>query len=114
MQKVTLVFREPIAKIKDGKPVIEYDEQTADYVVASTKSYNNLIEELKQDNKIATNSIVENIFIDKETTRKAVEAIVNGQIKDDAVTAKAVINHMMSALDKACVFKKPPVVRAKQ
>lgn len=113
MQKVTLIFREPIAKIKDGKPFIEYDEKTADYVVASTKSYNNLIEDLKQENKIPTNTIVKDVFLDKEATRDAIESVVKEQLKDDAETAKRIMYHVMLALDRACVFKKPPVVRSK-
>jgi len=112
MQKVKLTYRTPKAVIKDGKAVVEYEVQESAHVVASTKSYNNLLEELKKDNKIPTESLVVDLFIDKKETAKAVDALVNAQIADKE-TAVTVSAHIMKALDGACVFKKPPVIRKK-
>lgn len=112
MLKVTLTFKElDLAEtLKQGKEVRKVT--TSNHIVASTKSYNNLIDDLKHDNKIATESVTEDLFVDKKATEKAVTEFIATQIKEKD-TAEYVSNHIMKALDGACVFKKPPVVRKK-
>lgn len=113
MQKVKLIFKTPIAVVENGKPAIKYETETSNHIVASTKSYNNLIENLKQENKIPTNSEVVDLFIDKAKTVNLIKDFISKEINDKE-TAEYVTNHIIKALDGACVFKKPPVVRAKK
>ena len=89
-----------------------YDIETADYLVASTKSFNNLMDDLKAENKTPSKVERVDLFLDKEETRKAITGTVENLVKDiDYVPL--VIEHIMTALDGACVFKKPPIVRKK-
>ena len=112
MLKVKLTFRtldleKTIAEKKEA-----YKTETANYLVASTKSYNNLVDDLKQENKIAANSEIKELFLDKAATRNAVTEMVSKAVTDTAYQP-LVVEHIMKALDSACVFKKPPVVRKK-
>ena len=81
-------------------------------IVASTKSQNNLVDELKQQGKIVASVKVEELYLDKAKTRQAVADFVSTQISDKVV-CESIISHIVKALDGACVFKKPPVVRKK-
>lgn len=111
MQKVELTFKTPVATIKDGKPVIEYQTETAMHIVASTKSKNNLLEEYQQNGKIPTSTKVQDVFLDRVKTEKAVEEIVKAQV-DDKEIVERVIDFVKKALDGACVYYKP-IVRKK-
>lgn len=89
-----------------------YNTETADYLVASTKSFNNLMDDLKAENKMPSNAEKTDLFLDKAATEKAVAAMVADMVKDNEY-APLVVTHIMNALDGACVFKKPPVLRKK-
>ena len=112
MQKLSISVNTPVAVMKDGKPVVEIKREIVSAVVASTKSQNNLIEEMKEQGKNVGTVKVEEIFLDKQATATAVAEMVAKQIKEEEI-AKAVVSHIVKALDGACVFKKPPVVRKK-
>lgn len=66
---------------------------------------------MQKEGKIATEKKVENLFIDKAETEKAVDAFVSAQIKDTE-TAELVAAFVKNALDGACVYFKP-IVRKK-
>ena len=112
MLKVKLTFR----TLDLEKTLVEkremYKVETQNALVASTKSYNNLIDDLKAENKVATNSEIKELFLDKATTEKAIAAMVAANVADTAYQP-LVTAHIMKALDSACVFKKPPIVRNK-
>ena len=112
MLKVKLTFRtlDLEKTLVEKKEVYKIDTQNA--LVASTKSYNNLIDDLKADNKVATNSEIKELFLDKASTEKAVAAMVATSVTDTAYQP-LVTAHIMKALDAACVFKKPAIVRKK-
>ena len=111
MQKVTLTFKTPRAVIENGNPVIKYETQTETHIVASTKSQNNLIDDMQRDGKIPTEKKIENLFLDRAETEKAVDAFVSSQIKDTK-TAELVSAFVKNALDGACVYYKP-IIRKK-
>lgn len=112
MQKVELTFKTPVATLKDGKPVIVYEVANATHIVASTKSFNNLLEDYQAQGKMPTSTKREDLFLDKDKTEKAVDNLVNEQIKDTEV-AKLVSEFVKKALDGACVYYKP-IVRTKK
>lgn len=112
MQKVELKFRTPIAEMENGKPVVKFIEKKEVHIVASTKSQNNLIDEMKREGKFANETKVVDLFLDKVNTEKAVAAFVDTINESDEVKSM-VVSHIMKALDSACVFKKPPIVRNK-
>lgn len=112
MLKVKLIFRTlDLEKTLTEKKEC-YKTETASYLVASTKSYNNLVEDLKQENKVATNSEIKELFLDKATMRNAIAEIVSKAVTDTTYQP-LVTEHIIKALDSACVFKKPPIVRKK-
>lgn len=114
MLKVNFEYKEAKAVIKDGKPVIEYDTSTSNYLVASTKSYNNLVDDLRLTGKIATKTNVSELFLDKAQTEKAILDLVSNQLKpkgETDETIKAVVLHAMQSLDGAVIFKRPPIKR---
>lgn len=113
MQKLTITYKTPeIGTDKDGKPVIQYKTETELYVVASTKSQNNLLDELKADNKVASDVLVENLFLDKKAVLKLFSDYIGTAITDKTI-ATAVIEHTLKALDGACLFEKPKAVKSK-
>lgn len=103
MLNVTLNFK----KLNLAKTVAEqkevYEEKTERYLVASTKSYNKLIEGLKAQNKIATSAEVEKLFLDRDLIRTAVTQMVFSQIEDPDI-ATDTIAHIMETLNGACLF----------
>ena len=111
MQIVNLTFKTPTAVIENGKPVVKYEVANEQFVVASTKSFNNLIDDLKQEGKIATHTEKKDLFLDKEKTEKAIDSLVAEQIKDDAI-CELVQEFVKKALDGACVYYKP-IIRKK-
>ena len=103
----TLDLEKTIAEKKEV-----YKTETANYLVASTKSFNNLMDDLKAENKTPSSAERADLFLDKVETKKAVTAMVENLVKDTEYKP-LVVEHIMTALDGACVFKKPPVVRKK-
>lgn len=89
-----------------------YKTEIAHYLVASTKSFNNLMDDLKAENKTPSTAERTDLFLDKAVTEKTITAIVADMVKDTEY-APLVVAHIMTALDGACVFKKSPVVRKK-
>ena len=112
MLKVKLTFRTLDLEKTIAAKKEQYKVETQNALVASTKSYNNLIDDLKAENKVATNSEIKELFLDKSETRKAVTEFVAKAVTDTAYQP-LVVEHIIKALDNACVFKKPPVVRKK-
>lgn len=112
MQKLSITITTPVAVIKDGKPVVEFNREIVNAIVASTKSQNNLVDEMKARGQNVGTVKVEELFLDKQATATAVAEMVATQVKDEVV-AKAVVSHIVKALDGACVFKKPAVSRKK-
>lgn len=103
----TLDLEKTIAEKKEV-----YNTEIVNYLVASTKSFNNLMDDLKAENKMPSTAERTDLFLDKELTEKAVTSMVADMFKDPEY-APLVVTHIMTALDGACVFKKPPVVRKK-
>lgn len=98
--------------IKQKKEV--YNESVTTDIVASTKSFNNLMDDYKIKNQHAYSTSTEDIFLDKAVAKvKLAELIAVTHEKLDSVIVRDVIEHCISALDGACVFFKPPVVRKK-
>ena len=112
MLKVKLTFRTLDLEKTIAAKKEQYKVETQNALVASTKSYNNLIDDLKAENKVATNSEITELFLDKSTTEKAITAMVAQSVADVAYQP-LVVEHIIKALDSACVFKKPPIVRKK-
>lgn len=112
MIKVKMVFSslDLEATLKAGKEIRK--ELTENHIVASTKSFNNLVDDLKANGKVATKTEEIELFIDKSLTVKALAEFIGTQIKD-VETAKYIVNHCIKALDGACLFKKPAIIRSK-
>lgn len=112
MQLVNLEFRKlNLAEtVKQNKEV--YDTATATHIVASTKSYNNLIEEYQAKNQVPTKASKKDLFLDRAKTEKAVAEMVTAQIEDKEVS-KLVIEHINKVLDGGCVYYKP-IIRNKK
>lgn len=112
MQKVKVIYKEPVAFIENGQAKIKYDVKEETHITASTKSTNNLVDELTKENKKPTDVKVEEIYLDKAKTRQAITELVMSTVADNKIQ-NSVIEHVMKGLDTACVFKKPPIVRKK-
>ena len=107
MQVVELNIVAYTAEIIDGKPVVVQKERREKYVTASTKSTNNLLDEVrgvKKEN--VSNYKATEFFLDEKATREAVEALVDSQV-DDTYIAEATKDHIIKALYGACVLYKP-------
>lgn len=112
MLKVKLTFRKlDLQKTIEQKKEV-YNTAVGNYLVASTKSFNNLIDDLKADNMTPTKTEVRELFIDKPAMQVKVAEIVKELVSDEEYRVP-VVAHIMRALDSACVFKKPPIVRKK-
>lgn len=105
MLHLTLTFSElDLARtVAENKAI--YKQSTANAVVASTKSKNNLLDEYKQQNKVPQKVEEKEVFLDKAQTEKAVAEMVKAQIKDEQI-AKMVIAFVNEKLDGACIYKK--------
>lgn len=106
MVKVSIEVRElnMAATIAQNRPV--YDSRVDNAVVASTKSLNNLIDEYKQNNETVANVKRVDYYLDKVETEKAVTEMVDNLVDDDTIRRETV-EHIMNALDGACVFYRP-------
>lgn len=112
MQKVKLVTKTlDLAATLNAKKEV-YTSTESRHLVASTKSYNNLMEDRKREGKVATESVVTDFFLDKDKVKDVLGQYV---IQDGKAGnyADMVVDHMIKALDGACVFVKPPIVRKK-
>ena len=102
MQKLTLQVTEVTDKGATDKTLVA--------VVASTKSANNLKDSLAENRTFVRKCDTENVFIDTALAEKHVVELVNAGVKDESIR-KAITEHIMNALDGACVFYKPPIKR---
>lgn len=105
MQKVTLEFVTPRAVMgEDGKPAIQYDKKTEVHLVASTKSFNNLVDDMKQVGKFPTASKQEEFFLNPKEVEKDLKETIKKHVAPDIVDKMT--DHCMKALLSACVFKR--------
>lgn len=89
----------------ENKPI--YDESAEMRVVASTKSENNFVEELTAANKAPISLVSTEFFFDKLKTETAITNLTNSMLeKESEEVKKAAVDHIMKALDGACVFWK--------
>lgn len=95
-----LIIHTKVADFKQGK----FIEETKTAVVASTKSENNLIDEMKKEGVIVSEVIAKDFFLDKEKTLDGVNKVVDGLITD-VETAKLVKAHLEKVLNGGCLFK---------
>lgn len=102
MQKLTLQVTEYTDKGKQ--------QSTITAVVASTKSANNLKEDLAANDVLVRKCDTETVFIDKAIAEKHVTALVEEGVADKTIRAD-IVKHIINALDGACVFYKPPIKR---
>lgn len=113
MQKVVIIVKKPVAEIgDDGKAFVRYKVDEETHLTASTKSTNNLVDDLKQLGTVPTETKVEDFFLNKEETYKIISEMVE-KLNPKKELNGSVVSHIMKALDGACVFKKPPIVRKK-
>jgi len=107
MKKVVATFKSlnwEKSKV-ENKPVYDTDKEMR--VVASTKSENNFIEELTAANKAPTSLSSTEFFFDKSKTETAITNLTNSMLENESEEVKkAVIDHIMKALDGACIFWK--------
>lgn len=110
MKQVNLTIKKATAIMgKDNKPEVKFVEEKQVHVVASTKSQNNLIEELSASGNIVFGVSAQDLYLDKAKTRKYIDDMVSEQI-NDTVIKQAVINQIYKGLDLACVFDKNSVI----
>lgn len=112
MKELTIDVKNPVAAIEDGKPVIKYESRTDTAIVASTKSANNLLDEYKQRGDIVVRVSERELYLIPEDIKAVLADAISAQIADSEI-AEHVLNAAMKALDGACMFKRPPVVRKK-
>lgn len=73
-------------------------------VVASTKSQNNFVEELKKQDLIINEIIVKDFYLDKSKTLQAVNDFIDSQYQDKEL-AKSVKEHFAKVLEIGCLFQ---------
>ena len=112
MQYVQLTFKELNLDetVKTGKAV--YAEKSATHIVASTKSYNNLIEDYQAKNQAPTSTTKEDLWLDRAVTETALKKLVAEQVKDTE-KAKLVTEYLEKAFNGLCVYY-TPIVRSKK
>lgn len=100
MQELTIKSR--VANFKLGK----YEEFTETKVVASTKSQNNLIEEMKiKQNKDVFSVVAKDFYLTKKDIDNGVNAMVdNANIKEEL--KPAVKEHLYNVLKNGCLTPK--------
>lgn len=106
MQLVKIHFKQlDVTKtIESKKPV--YVEGDEIHVVASTKSFNNLLDEYKASEKTVVSTERKDFFLDKTALNDAVEECVTAQI-DNKEVAELVVKHIQKVLEGGCIYYKP-------
>ena len=89
--------------LAEKRPV--YSKRTDTAVVASTKSLNNLLDDYKLKNESVAKVERKDFFVDRNATEMAIADMVVVLV-DDIDVRKEVTDHIMKALDGACLFKK--------
>lgn len=88
------------------------DSVTADYIVASTKSLNNIIESLQELGDTVSKVERSELYLDLSAMDKTLtEAIKVAFPKESEAVQKAIVSHCLKALDGAVCFKRPEVKR---
>ena len=90
--------------ISAKKPV--YVEGDEIHVVASTKSFNNLLDEYKASEKTVVSTERKDFYLDKDALNEAVEDCVNSQIEKEEI-ASLVVKHIQKVLEGGCIYYKP-------
>lgn len=107
MQKLTIHTK--TADFKAGK----YIDEIITAVVASTKSQNNYLDELKEKGKVVASVVVKDFYLDKGKVLNAVKSLVNDLlINETAETKDATTAHIMDSLNRHCIFYNP-IIRKK-
>lgn len=104
MKKVVVTTKTANAVVENGKPVIKWEEKKADYVVASTKTENKLLEELANNGELVVKSAASELFLDRAKVKNALQVIVNEEIKEKELAEK-VFEFVCNVLEKGCIFK---------
>ena len=100
MKKV--IFNTKTADFKQGKFI---DEKII-AVVASTKSENNLADEIKKSGKIIASEISTDLFIDKAKFMKAIDEInLADMLPSGCDCVSQVREHIKNVLKNGCLFK---------
>ena len=103
MQLVKIHFKQlDVAKtIEAKKPV--YLEGDDLHVVASTKSFNNLLDDYKVSDKTVVKTERKDFYLDKDALNEAVEDCVKVQIHDEKI-AELVVEHVQKVLEGGCIY----------
>lgn len=106
MLKVQIGTKEPKAVMKDGKPAIEFTESAVVTVVPSTKSLNNLIDDLQAQAKNPQPPKVKAFKLDEKQAEVVVADMVERLIPNEDVKIKdGVAALIFDGMRKACMFK---------
>ena len=106
MLKVEIGTKVPKAIIKDGKPAIEFDESTVITVVPSTKSLNNLIDDLNSRALNPQTPKVRAFKLDEGKASAEIAKVVESLIPTENAEIKtATANLIIDGMRKACMFK---------
>ena len=107
MQKLTIKTK--TADFKQGK----YVDETLTAVVASTKSQNNLLDDLRKSGKVVTETAVKDFFFDKEKVAAVISKMCIDLLPNESeAIQKATYAHIMESLNKHCIFYNP-IIRNK-
>ena len=111
MQKITLEFKQLDLQetVKQNKEI--YKTETATHIVASTKSYNNLIKDYQAQNKVPTHTERKDIFLDKAKVEEAIFNVIDEQIENDE-DKESVFEFVRNALEGICIYYNP-IIRKK-
>lgn len=101
---IKLVTKLKAPTVENGK--LTFTEQTEKALVASTKSKNNYNAELQPRGYFLVSQQSQDFYLDKAKTVEKVAEMVDSLCPNDAF-ADDIIEHIMKALDNACVFYKP-------
>lgn len=106
MQLVKIYFKKlDVTKtIEAKKPV--YLEGEDLHVVASTKSFNNLLDDYKAYDKTVVKTERKDFYLDRDALNEAVEECVSAQIDNEEI-AGLVVKHIQKVLDGGCIYYKP-------
>ena len=106
MLKVEIGTKVPKAVIKDGKPVIEFEESTVIAVVPSTKSLNNLIDDLNSKALNPQTPKVRAFKLDEHKASAEIAKVVESLISTESAEIKAATaNLILDGMRKSCMFK---------
>ena len=105
MQKVTLTQStiNLTETVKQNKVV--YDTTETTHIVASTKSLNILLQELKEKNINVNKVAVTDVWCNRVIVNKHLEALAKDTFADEKMQ-KLFVEYMKKQLEKMCIFEK--------